>query len=501
MIQVFRSIFEVSMDNESSKIDLIYFGSIVTKLFYTYPVNDDNINNFYKSFNNFKNPSYCKDVNGITPIYYYFECRDWYQETMNYYDGTSNTSILITHPYKFAQKPSGFGISICIIFNDSISIVDNKKDNSVIFCIDLNLTETMVAFDHFNKQLSGYFFILRVKTDIPLYYPMVTKLNYFSNIERFEFDLNVTYFVDELLQFERIVKENFTNQMEEENTPDIITNVNNSTYKNIYFKNGEQHNFTIYPLRLFIDPDDLNQPIHILSVIYISKDSIFVDSLKKSQIDLIPRLTIQIFLFVIMGAILMLVAWYLIISIAQNIIKPIKNLKNLIKGMNSEIKKFDQEDKTTENEEEEEEVDEDTIDVRSVEIENLFNILLKLKHVLSFTSNTKVIHQNSALINYVNAKFTFQEVSNDRGKKLCDSNAGNLALKCNKYDKAILHLLDAIPPIKEKDKSSTNNYKSSDSENNNKNVEDSGSELKPLINNGNSKKTILLGILFITIRK
>ena len=73
MIQVFRSIFEVSMDNESSKIDLIYFGSIVTKLFYTYPVNDNNINNFYKSFNNFKNPSYCKDVNGITPIYYYFD--------------------------------------------------------------------------------------------------------------------------------------------------------------------------------------------------------------------------------------------------------------------------------------------------------------------------------------------------------------------------------------------------------------------------------------------
>jgi hypothetical protein len=43
----------------------------------------------------------------------------------------------------------------------------------------------------------------------------------------------------------------------------------------------------------------------------------------------------------IMGAILVLIAWYLIISIAMNIVKPIKNLKYLIKGMNVNTGEFD----------------------------------------------------------------------------------------------------------------------------------------------------------------
>jgi hypothetical protein len=128
-----------------------------------------------------------------------------------------------------------------------------------------------------------------------------------------------------------------------------------------------------------------------------------------------------------MGAILLLIAWYLIVSIAINIVKPIKNLKNLIQGMNNKklvasvenkIKRKNraQIDKDAEENEEEGE-DDDFLETRSAEIDNLFNILLKLKRVLSFTTNPVLNNDKSALINYVNAKYTFDEVQNIKGNE------------------------------------------------------------------------------------
>jgi hypothetical protein len=128
-----------------------------------------------------------------------------------------------------------------------------------------------------------------------------------------------------------------------------------------------------------------------------------------------------------MGAILLLIAWYLIVSIAINIVKPIKNLKNLIQGMNNKklvasvenkIKRKNRIniDKDAEENEEEGE-DDDFLETRSAEIDNLFNILLKLKRVLSFTTNPVLNNDKSALINYVNAKYTFDEVQNIKGNE------------------------------------------------------------------------------------
>ena len=519
MIQVFRSIYEVSKDNLSNRFDMIYAGSQKTNLFYLYPVYANN-SEFYKYFTKFNNPSYCKNLTGDTPTYFYFPCRDWYEQVYDYSNGFSNspnTSVVITHPYKFAQFQK-FGLSVCIRFNDHQNY-DSSSTNNFVLCVDLELTDIMQMFDHFNKQLSGYFYILRITSDIPIYYPMMIKLPYFSNIERFEFDMNQTYYVEELLNFENELKTLY------KQTPNPSNNSNNSNSSNslipvddiivgYYKKNGEINNYTIHPVRLFVDTNDPSNPIHVMSVIYISQDSIFTDSLKSFQDDLYPRLIIQIFLFFIMGAILVLVAWYLIISIAQNIIKPIKNLKNLIKGMNSsETKKLDSdpvnEDSDNENDNE---VDEETLDVRSAEINELFNILLKLKNVLTFTSNTKVIQDKSALINYVNAKYTFNEVSNFKGRNLCDSNVGNLAMKCKKYDKAIFHLLEAIKEnnkvgnlkdvtddtsILEMKKSSSDNRKPMISKNKSEDedLEKDKNETKALLDkNADIYKSIFLGI-------
>jgi hypothetical protein len=67
-------------------------------------------------------------------------------------------------------------------------------------------------------------------------------------------------------------------------------------------------------------------------------------------------------------------------------------------------------------EQDEEGEDDEFLETRSAEIDNLFNILLKLKRVLSFTTNPALNNDKSALINYVNAKYTFNEVQNIKGK-------------------------------------------------------------------------------------
>jgi hypothetical protein len=143
---------------------------------------------------------------------------------------------------------------------------------------------------------------------------------------------------------------------------------------------------------------------------------------------------------------IVLMAWYMVLYIANDIVTPIKSLKNMIQGINisdnNEHKNIIKEDKEGENSE----------TLRCAEMDKLYDILLKLKHVLSFTSNSKIIYDKSSLINYVNAKYTFNEVSNFNGKTVCDSNVGNLTMKFKKYDKAIFHLMETLEDFKKHEK-------------------------------------------------
>jgi hypothetical protein len=102
--------------------------------------------------------------------------------------------------------------------------------------------------------------------------------------------------------------------------------------------------------------------------------------------------------------------------------------------------------------------DDEGIDVRSQEIENLFNNLLKLKNVLSFTSNINISDNRKSLLGFIDAKYTFIDLSNQtginifiEGSSICESNVGNLAMRFRKYDKAIFHLLESMKDSRSKD--------------------------------------------------
>lgn len=417
MIQVLRSLYQVSEFNLANRFDQIYAGSIHTKLFFSYPISI--YSQFFTVFKDYNNPSYCKNDSSITPAHYYFPCRPWFIQTVDFTKMTG-ISVVVTSPYKFAQSNS-YGISVCKKVIDYLDKKNMDKNNFLVFCEDLEMTELTNLLDHFNDKMPGYFYIVRVKSEVPIYYPMMLFQEYSTNLQRFEFNNNTIFFSDELNQFESEIQK--ITQFLEENPQNTLLELNKERFNGNYLKSGELMNYTAYPVRLNID----NKYIHIMSLIYISIDSVYSKSLRDCQDKLSMGIIIQIFLFVIMGGILILVTCFLIIAIAKNIIKPIRKLKELIKGM-KKSNNYDESIETKSKDKEKEELDnandsevdllneDEELDVRSKEIENLFNDLLKLKNVLSFTSNSINSINKNGLLGYIDAKYIFKDLSDQNGK-------------------------------------------------------------------------------------
>jgi|LauGreDrversion4_2_1035121.scaffolds.fasta_scaffold16799_2 hypothetical protein len=465
MIPLLRSVYEVSEDNLANRIDLIYFANKNTDLFFGYPLYKNNPD-FYSVFEKFENPTSCKNIDNINPNYFYFKCRDWWKQIIEAVADPNEQQhdIVVTHPYKFAGMQK-YGITICTKFLDPFES-NNDIDNISAICIDIDISDLIDVFDTFNKELAGYFFVLRINSNIPIYYPMILQSKYFSNIARFEFNIDTPFHVDELSVFNEnvlpLLYKKYDNYFEDNQTRFIHGH---------YFKNAQSNNYAILPVGFFTDETQPSKVFHMLSIIYINLPTVMKSNIQNFQSSLYPRLIIQIFLFIIMGAILVLIAWYLIISIATNIVKPIRNLKYLIQGMKIKSSPNETEQKAISNEEESAflnknvmsesnerikqenskenlmEYDEETLELRSAEMNILFEILLKLKNVLSFTANSKYIFEKDGLVNFLNAKYIFKKVNNLKGEKVCDSNVGNLSLRCKKYDKAIFHIIESFRKI------------------------------------------------------
>ena len=50
----------------------------------------------------------------------------------------------------------------------------------------------------------------------------------------------------------------------------------------------------------------------------------------------LPKIIVQIALLILVGLIILFLIWHLIVQLADNIVKPIKNLKKIIQGLQSE---------------------------------------------------------------------------------------------------------------------------------------------------------------------
>jgi hypothetical protein len=100
--------------------------------------------------------------------------------------------------------------------------------------------------------------------------------------------------------------------------------------------------------------------------------------------------------------------------------------------------------KNSEEENEYENEDDDLLDIRSEDIDNLFQTLIDLKKTLQYVQINTNNENEYKFINLLFAKSTLNYVHNVQARQLCNSNLGNLAIKFKKYDKAIVHLWEAV---------------------------------------------------------
>lgn len=180
------------------------------------------------------------------------------------------------------------------------------------------------------------------------------------------------------------------------------------------------------------------------------------------------KIIFSILIIIILGLIVLLISVYLINSIAINILKPIKMMNSILIGINKtdekesneivELKKAqklrndnsanNQYQKLNNEEENDfENEDDDFLDIRSGDIDSLFQTLIDLKKSLNYLQNDENQESESKMLNLIFAKTTFKKVNENENSGellLCNSNIGNLSIKLKKYDKAIRHMWDSI---------------------------------------------------------
>lgn len=206
----------------------------------------------------------------------------------------------------------------------------------------------------------------------------------------------------------------------------------------------------------------------MINVVYVTERDLYEEAINNVKKSLTGKIVVSILIIVILGCIVLLITFYLINSIATNILRPIKMMTSILIGIDKEKNDSEDQDFTTDlkrtkiksspltnqnanlnnkNNEEENEYeneDDDLLDIRSEDIDNLFQTLIDLKKTLQYMQINPNNENEYKFLNLLFAKNTLNYVHNIQARLLCNSNLGNLAIKFKKYDKAIVHLWEAV---------------------------------------------------------
>ena len=275
-----------------------------SELFFKYPIvyeylNGKDLRALYQTTN-------CKTTkNEQYPQYYYFKCRPYYSFLLRAVNKGYNVSI--SDIYKFVE--GNYGITVCFQFPDVVS--ENKELVSI--CHDMELETVIKQLNSINNKIPGYIFLMKVGSEIPLYYPEQFKKN-LINLANMEFSLKSQYYSDEVSLFIKnistIVAEYKYNKS---NTEIISFDIS---------KNDELYNYSLYPI--YFDLPDISEPIHMLTLVYVNPHN------KDYQIEYLYSTICISGIYLLMGCFLLLLSKYLITSIAKNIVRPIKTIKDLL---------------------------------------------------------------------------------------------------------------------------------------------------------------------------
>ena len=323
----------------------IYFLFEDTNLFISYPYTYFKDSNDLSAFETVEtNPTWCTDEKGNIIDYYKFRCRDFFNNIMkakeNLFDinieEQPDRKVFITTPYPQIGVTDQIIFSMCIQFSDSIS-----KKNAYI-CGDINGKNLFDSFDSFNEKLIGYFAITSIGFNNAFYFPQMSSTGYEKTLSEYIFRWDKDYYLEEKLDFVRIIQRNMTSNYNNSiDKKEIISDpisifneiyIDNSGGENQFFYlNKEKYNYCIF--NKIIENYDKKFE-HILNVVYIFNKKLFYQHMLDYQSGASSKLILQLVLFIFFGAVLL----YLIVLsfklLAKFIVIPIKNVQYMLEGIN-----------------------------------------------------------------------------------------------------------------------------------------------------------------------
>lgn len=346
LIPIFKSFYSNFERKDGFSLDSLYIMNRKTETFALYPLKHYlNYETIFSYFNKFENPSKnsnnCRNKTRKIPEYFYAFCREPFKNAGYVYKENRTRTMFITSPYQniFQNKTeNSYVISICHIFNFTQKEGDFDDyylkflNDEIVICADIKVDNYFQIFMNYEEQLSGYFYITKTYSKLPLFFPGMNDDPYPNDITRFEF--NFTYYdfdTTDVVNFNTFVLPSLIKEYDDNDiilpTDENKENDNNLLYysvkndKNSFQKGNLELNYYIYPI--FFNKDKDNRE-HILSIIYVIDKNIYKNQLDRLSSKLNQIVYLSLFILIIIAVILAYIIHYLIYVFSMNITKPIK---------------------------------------------------------------------------------------------------------------------------------------------------------------------------------
>ena len=336
IISNINSIYDASQPNAYTYY--MYFDR--TELYISFPLLDACIFDFIFSM---KNPYYeladfqCLDENGEYYTTNKLMCETYFRNIIksktdafdnNYL--SQNRTIFTTNFYSYIdyefESDMSRELSMCIEFDDPIT-----KGKGYV-CVDAQYTDMVYPLENFNSKLVGYYFISNIGFNNVFFFPQknVPKT---STDEIYKWEEN--YILDEKSLYHdkirKIMTSNYIENIGDSIFDEVYVNGKNSDDQ-YFFVNGIKFNYSIFPI-IF---DNLSgKKEHILSIIYVYNNQMYIDKFNHSySSSLIIQIILILLLFIIFGYGLLYIIYLTLNTLSQLIVIPVKNVIYMLKGIN-----------------------------------------------------------------------------------------------------------------------------------------------------------------------
>ena len=357
-LDLYNQIYLVSLTTQSMYTGLKTLKGLITKFYFIFE--DTNVFIAYpyraywdkgriESFRNYtSNPSWCTDNYGDIINYYKFRCREYYNDIIkakstifdNNFEDQKNRKIFVTAPYSFFVGGDIASFTMCIEFKY------NWSNTNAYICVDIEGNSLFNTFNRINDKLIGYITMSSVGFNKQFYFPNIISLGMGKTLGEYIFNFDIYYYLEEKIHFLTKVQKqitsnylkNYNESMKEDmdrepldTFNEIYINNENGEEEQYFYVNNELYEYSIYPIIL---ENYEGQKEHVLSIIYIYKETAFYEYIFDFEEDTYNQLALQLILFIFFGGILLYIIVLSFKILAKFIVIPIKNVHYMLEGIN-----------------------------------------------------------------------------------------------------------------------------------------------------------------------